>query len=266
MEKKTAAVSYFLALAVAFSSVGGIFLPGTYAKETPSWAAQGIGQDVVNLILVLPLLLASTFLARRGKKVFLFILGGLYFYCIYSYVLYAFCVHFNRLYFLYCASLGLSVYGLVFLGKELGGRTVPKWFDMKKNMAWPALYLLLTTVVFYFLWLSEDIPAVLSGIPPKSLAEVGLFTNPVHILDLSIVLPAMLTASLQLLRRKPFGYVFFPIVMTFCIVMGAAIGAMVVAMNGRGLTSDMTVAYVFAVIVMLDCGFLASYFKSMKVT
>jgi hypothetical protein len=264
MEKKTAALSYFLALTVALSSAGGAFLPETYAKETPSWATQGIGQDVVNLILVVPLLLASTFLAHRGKKAFLFVLGGLYFYCLYSYVLYAFCVHFNRLCFFYCAALGSSVYGLVFLGKELESKKTRKWFNMKRNMTLPALYLLFTALVFYFLWLSEDIPAVLSGIPSQSLAEVGLFTNPIHILDLSIALPAMAIASVQLLRKKPFGYVFFPIMMAFCIVMGAAIGGMTVAMDLKGIHSGLTVAYVFGVVVVLDTAFLVYFFKSLK--
>ena len=37
------------ALLVLLASASGIFLTSTYAGETPSWAIQGIGQDIVSL-------------------------------------------------------------------------------------------------------------------------------------------------------------------------------------------------------------------------
>ena len=257
-------LSYLLAAAMGVSSWGGVFLPRTYAKETSSWATQGMGQDVVNLIFVIPLLLVSAFFAARGRKVFSLILAGLFIYSIYSYVLYGFCVHFNRLFFFYCAALGLSVYGLILLSWELPADRVKYWFNPAAPTLLPSVFLLAMTSVFYFLWLGEDLPAVLSGIPPKSLAEAGLFTNPVHVLDLSIVLPAMIIASVHLWGKKPFGYVFFPVMMVFSIVMGIAILGMMVAMNLKGLGGDLAPAAFFALAILLSAGVLGNFFKTMR--
>jgi hypothetical protein len=58
-------------------------------------------------------------------------------------------------------------------------------------------------VIYYPPWLAEVVPALLSGSVPKSIADSGLIANPVHTLDLSIVLPAfMITAVSLYLRRQ----------------------------------------------------------------
>ncbi len=257
-------LSYSLAAVVAASSLGGLLLPEIYAKETPSWAAQAQGQDFVDLLFVTPLLIFSAFLAQKGKKFFLFLQGGILINLVYAYLQYGFFLHFNHFYFLYCAGLGLSVYALVLYGMEFQKARVEAWFNLKKSIKLPALYFLATTLAFYFLWLSEDIPGVISGIAPKTITEAGLITNPVHILDLSIVLPAMVIASLQLLRKKPSGYLFFPIMMSFSIVMSVAIGGMMVAMHLKGVNEDLTAAYVFGVFVILNSTVLGIFLRGMK--
>jgi hypothetical protein len=40
---------------------------------------------------------------------------------------------------------------------------------------------------------------------PESVAGAGLFTNPVHVIDRAIVLPAHVIAGVALLRRRPAG-------------------------------------------------------------
>ena len=41
-----------LSLLVLVTAVGGIFIDATYIRETTSYAAQGIGQDMVNFLIV----------------------------------------------------------------------------------------------------------------------------------------------------------------------------------------------------------------------
>jgi hypothetical protein len=47
---------------MGFASAGGIWLPFVYVQETASWAAQGKGQDIVNLAVVLPAMIATSIL------------------------------------------------------------------------------------------------------------------------------------------------------------------------------------------------------------
>lgn len=262
--RKIALLSILLALAMGISSWGGLFLTGTYSKETPAWAAQGMGQDAVNLIIVVPLLLASAYFAVKGRKIFLLMLAGIFIYSIYSYILYGFCVHFNRLFFAYCAALGFSFYGLALVAGELPGDKVKSWFDTSVPTMLPSVYCMALTGVFYLLWLSEDLPAVWSGTAPKSLSVAGLFTNPVHVLDLSIVLPAMFIASIQLWKKKAWGYLFFPAMMVFSIVMGLAIVGMMLAMNRLGVGGNPGPAGFFGLVILLSVGVLGNFLKTLK--
>jgi hypothetical protein len=260
--KMACLLSYGLAGTAAVASLGGAFSPATYAREAPAWAAEGVGQDAVNLVLIIPLLLVSAFMTRKGSKLFFFILGGVLVYFLYSYCVYAFCVHFNSFFFAYCASFGLSVYALLLLGTAVNAEEVKSWFDDGRSVMVPAIYFLGITGLFYALWLAEDIPAVVTGQPPKSLAASGLITNPVHVLDLSIVLPASLAASIALLRKRPVGYLLFPVMMIFSIVLAIAIAGMVVAMRVRGVSGDLAPAAVFGIVIIFSTLALASFLRS----
>ena len=59
------------ALLVLLASASGIFLTNTYARETTSWAVQGIGQDIVNLVAVVVLFIAAYFVNKGSVKAFL---------------------------------------------------------------------------------------------------------------------------------------------------------------------------------------------------
>jgi len=204
------------------------------------------------------------FSGPKGEEGVPFFLGGTLVYSVYTYLVYGFFMHFNRLYFLYCAGLGLSVYALILLGMEFRTAQVDSWFDQKKTTYIPAIYFLAITALFYFLWLSEDLPALISGILPKNLSEAGLVTNPIHILDLSIVLPAMAISSLQLFRKKAWGYLFFPIMMVFSVIMTVAIGGMMVAMKLKGVSSGLVMAYVFSLMALCNSAVLEWFLRSLK--
>jgi len=49
--KLGAELSLVLATALAVISLGGVALPGTYARETPAWAAQAVGQGWFDLMV-----------------------------------------------------------------------------------------------------------------------------------------------------------------------------------------------------------------------
>jgi len=56
-----------LAALVAAASAAGILVDRVYALEKPIWAAQGIGQDIVNLIVAVPVLVISAHLEGKGS-------------------------------------------------------------------------------------------------------------------------------------------------------------------------------------------------------
>ena len=108
-------LTILLAISLAVVSIAGAFFSGTYERDAVSMAAQGVGQDMVDLFLGVPLLLISFFYASRGNRIGSLIYGGILFYIMYSFIIYCFGVHFNQLFLLYCITLGLSLYGFILL-------------------------------------------------------------------------------------------------------------------------------------------------------
>ncbi len=253
-----------LALAVAAASLGGIVVPVTYAHETPTWAAQGVGQDWVNLLVVVPLLLRGAAGARRGSPALGLLLGGALTYTLYSYVLYAFCVHFNWLFLVYCAALGLSFFGLAALLASCLRGDPASWFDGREPAGLAGGLLVALAVAFALLWLAEVVPALRSGVPPASVAEVGTFTNPVHVLDLSLFLPAMLLAGLSLRRRRPLGLVLGPMLLAFGALMLLAILGMTVSMRARAASSGAPPVAFLLALLLLDVAALAALLRHVK--
>ena len=88
-------LTFLLAVSLAIVSIAGAFFPETYSRDSPSMGAQGAGQDLVDLIVVVPLLLASFHYTSRGSRTAFLIYGGTLFYIMYSFIIYCFGVNFN---------------------------------------------------------------------------------------------------------------------------------------------------------------------------
>src|SRR5262245_461030 len=142
------ALSIAAAFLMAVSSAAGICWPDVYARETPSWAAQGIGQDLVNLFIVAPALLACAYVAGRGSIRAWLVWLGLLFYVTYSYLLYAVFVHFNSLFLVYVAVLGLSFWAVGGVLSGVNRDLVARAFDRDRRYLPQVAYLAISGLLF----------------------------------------------------------------------------------------------------------------------
>ncbi len=254
-------ITYSLAFFVGISSALGLFFPGTYSREQLFYAAQGIGQDAINLILVVPILVACTFYALRGSRRALLWLGGPILYSLYSYILYAFTLHFNQLFLLYCTTLGLSFFAFIhwfFVAQtQVTQIKISQWTFLKSA----AMLQIVIVLFFALLWLSEIIPALIRAQVPQSITTNGLVTNPVFALNLSIVLPALIISAFHLLKKQTLGIVLTPALLGFAFLMSAAIASMVLSTKLFGLKSDFSVAAVMITLSIL-CAYIMQKFVS----
>jgi hypothetical protein len=227
-----------IAALVMVAAIAGIFVPAIYARETASWAAQGVGQDVVDLAIAGPALAIAALFALRGGRRARIVTAGLLLYTSYSFAIYAFAVHFNALFLVYCTVLGGSTFAFVAITRALCRDAPLTWFGESAPVRATVVTLLAIAGAFGALWLAQLVPALLRGSDPAGLAETGLIVNPVHVLDLALVLPAMIVAAMGLRRNQPLGIVLAPILLVFAVVMAIAIAGMVLAMYLRGLALD----------------------------
>jgi len=257
-------LSFSLAILVAVSAFVGLSSPGFYARETPNWQAQSEGQDMADLFLVTPALLLTAIGAYLKRKGALLAWAGVLVYLLYTFLIYCFAVHFNQLFLLYCFALGLSFYSLlwfIYTQMKEPGR-VSLFSAVPRRLT--SVYLFVLPVLFYFLWLSEIVPALVNKEVPLSVVQTGLPTNAVHVIDLAVVLPGIFISGIFLWKKKRIGYIMAPVLLTFFILMDLTIGGLVLVMKGKGVDAEMVLAGVMGGLALLSAVILAVYIRKMK--
>ena len=244
-------LSFPLAVLVVIASSAGLFWTATYSRETGYWATEGQGGDAVTLFLIVPIFLISTTLALRGSVAASLVwMGGLT-YILYNYTIYAVAVHFNNLFLVYCAALGFSFYALLGGLRLRSPSEIAKIYSQSAPLKTAACVLLLIALLFTFLWLREIIPALASNQPPKSVTDAGLLTSPVHVLDLSIVLPGCVVTAIMLLRRKSEAFILAPVLISFAVFMIAAVAGMFVAAGMHLVAAALAIAAAGLVLLLV---------------
>lgn len=251
-------LTVMLCIGVTATSLVGILSTDFYFRETLNWQAQSRGQDLIDLLVVMPVLLVSGLLAWRGNKPARWIWGGALLYLVYTFCLFCFDVHFNPLFLFYCFNLGLSFYGLLFFvffsHAGSGLWSVPD--VLRKIIAW---YFILVGVLFYTLWLLEVIPAMIDNQTPASLTEVGLPTNGVHVIDLSVFLPGLVITGILVWKKHGLGQLLAPVVLTFMILMNITIGGLMMYMQLKDLSADVGVIVIMFILAAFSVYLLVQF-------
>jgi hypothetical protein len=182
-------VEWNVALGVS-PSTAGVLVPGFLA------------QDAFILVVGLPMLLGSLWLARRGALIGLILWPGALFYVLYTYFLSLVSAPFNVLFLPLVALVALSAYTTVGLVASIDGEQVRQ----RLTGVVPARIVGGILVGLAVLTLAQDAGAALT----TSLAG-GVSVDPVahHVwlVDLAVEVPAVLFGGLLLWRRNTLGYV-----------------------------------------------------------
>jgi hypothetical protein len=222
--------SFLIAAPVTLASLLGLLTPWPYEQETENWSLQARGQDIGNLVAVI-VLVASAIRVRAGSSRASELWMGTLLYLLYAYIVYAFAVHFSRLFLVYVAVLGLVFYTLL-AGLSLKPREPAHRRRGPRLLA--AWVLIGTGTLFALLWLSELIPATVSGQAPASLETAGLIVNPIHVIDVAVVLPGMIAIGVLGLRGTGTGLMLTLPALVFSVLMGSSIIAAMVLILAAG--------------------------------
>lgn len=237
---------------MAVASAGGIFLRKTYAQETASWAAQAVGQDMANLFVVAPAMITALYLASRGSLRAVLVSLGLLIYVVYSYILYSLFVHYGPWFPVYVAVLGLSAYGLFGCVLNTNVDEIARVLGKNDKTNLASVLLLAFGLLFAARWLSVLVESIIAGTTPEAVTEVGAFVNPVHVLDLALLLPGMIATGLAVRKKKRLGLLFAAPFLTFAAVMGIAILCMFFAQQARGVPVSPPAIVIMTAIVLLS--------------
>ncbi|HJT86482.1 MAG TPA: hypothetical protein VJ732_01475 [Bryobacteraceae bacterium] len=249
-----------LCIVLAITGLGA-FWPDLYVREKPVSAAGGVASDLIDLFLVVPVLVVSTILARRGSLGALLIWTGTLGFLSYNFLIYTFAVRFNAMFPAYCAVLGLSFYGLMAVREFLSPGDAARAWSPGAPRRSMALVFLVVAVTAAAGELKEIVSAIHSGQAPPSVIETGQFTNPIHVLDLCFLLPALVIAAVLLLRRKEKGFVLAPVLSVVLILISLEVTTIVLLLVRQGLAADFSPALSFVAVGVLVTVLLAWYFR-----
>ena len=194
------ASSLIIALLMAITSVAGL-LSGPSLYPTEEMLLFNLPTDLFTLVIGLPILLGSMWMARRSQLLGLLCWPGILLYVLYIYVAYAISVPFNILFLAYVALVALSAYTTIGLVASINAEAVRQRLAgfVPERLAGGILFGL--AILVSLMNLAQIITALTSPAPDYRLAY------PVWIADFAVVAPACLIGGLLLWQRKAPGYV-----------------------------------------------------------
>jgi hypothetical protein len=194
--------SIVVAVLMTIASLAGLVdwnrtYPGVDAALLPLF----VGQDALNLVVGLPILFGSMWLARRGALIGLLLWPGALFYVLYDYGYYVLGAPFNAFFLLYIALMTLSAYAMIGIVVSIDSAVVHARLAERVPARLVGGFIAGLAVLFTALWSAISVSAFASG------AQLDLVPRVVTIMDLTIQLPALFIGGVLLMRRHALGYV-----------------------------------------------------------
>jgi hypothetical protein len=195
------ALSGLVAVSLAVSSVAGLLVGqrGLYGSD-PATLPAFLGQDAISLVVGLPLLLGSLWLARRGSLRGLLLWMGALFYAAYSYTFYVLGAPFGPLFPAHVAIVAASLYALICLLVSIDAGAARARFSDRAPTRLIGGFLVAMALLFAQKWVAAIVATLAGGATP------GMVERDVWALDLTVLLPAMAAGGVLLWRRRPWGY------------------------------------------------------------
>jgi hypothetical protein len=194
------ASSLIIALLVAIASVAGL-LYGTTLYPTEEMLLLKLPTDLFTLVVGLPLLLGSMWLARRGKLLGLLCWPGVLLYVLYIYVSYTIGVPFSVLFLVSVLLVPMSAYTLVGLVACIDAEAMHQQLAGAVPGRVAGGILVVLAILFSLMNLAGIVTALSSPTPDY------LLDFPVWISDFAVVAPAWLIGGWLLWQRRALGYV-----------------------------------------------------------
>jgi hypothetical protein len=182
-------------LLAALSLAGLLFQDTVYVTE--ELRRSFVANDVVNLVLGMPILLGSLWLARRGRLIGLLFWPGALFFVIYNAIAYVYALPAGWSLLIYLVLLALAVYTLIGLMASIDADAVQERLAGKAPERLAGGVLLGLGVLF----LLRGIGVIVAAEQPLPHTELAVL-----VADF-LTIPAWIIGGALLWRRQPLGYV-----------------------------------------------------------
>ncbi|GEO07105.1 hypothetical protein AAE02nite_47690 [Adhaeribacter aerolatus] len=225
------------------AAAGGLGWPDLY-QDKALFKLAWLGNDIVTLAVVVPLLLLTLFFARQGSQRAQLLWMGLLGYMFYNYAFYLFGAAFNAFFLLYVALFSLSGYALILGLSALDVRGLGKQFRPETPRKWLSGYLLFISLPLGIFEITQCLGFVFTGNLPQAPSLI-------FALDLAIVVPNTALAAILLWKQHPWGYVLGAIMLVKAFTYGLVLTVTTTFIAFSGLSTGWDPLMPFYVFVMV---------------
>ncbi len=222
---------------------------GLYYWDTVSSAAQMQANDLVMVVLGLPLLALSYWLTLRGSLRGRLLLTGTLGFILYTYITMSVGAAYNAFFLVYVAIFSLSLFAFVLMMMSFDLEALPAHFSEKLPRRAIAGLLFFAAAFLLVAWLGRIAPTVLQGQRPLLDNTTTMF---IQAMDLALIVPLCAVAGVLLLRHSPWGYLLASVGMMKFLTMGIAVSLMGLNMARRGVSVSAAELVVFPVITLVN--------------
>jgi hypothetical protein len=234
---------------------------GLYYWDTLSSAAQMQANDLVTLLLGLPLLAVSFWQALRGSLRGRLVLAGTLAFILYTYITMCFGAAYNVLFLVYVALFSLSLFALVLVMLSFDLAALPARFSEKLPRGWIAGLLCFAAAFLSLAWLGRIAATFAPGAIPALENTTSLF---IQVMDLGIIVPICVLSAILLLRRRPWGYLLASVGMLKFLTLGTAVSVMGLNMLRLGLPVSAVELGVFPAMALTNLVMTIMLLKSIR--
>jgi hypothetical protein len=234
---------------------------GLYFYDTVSSTAQMQGNDLITLIVGLPLLAVSAWMAFRDSLRGRLLLTGTLGFILYTYMSMATLTSFNALFVVYIALFTFSMYAFILSMMSFDLNDLPNHFSDKLPRGWIAGLMFVITGFFALAWLGRIFAASQPGVVP---ALENTTTMVIQFMDLGLIAPAAVLSGILILRRSAWGYLLASVMLTKGATLGLAVSTMAINMARQGVPDSLAIMIPFLVITAATVVMTVIMLKNVK--
>ncbi len=222
---------------------------GLYYWDTVNSAAQMQANDLVTLLLGLPLLAVSLWLTRRGSLRGRLLLTGTLGFILYTYVTMCFGAAYNKLFLVYVALFSASLFAFILSMMSFELKTLPAHFAEKLPRRWIAGLLFFVAAFLALAWLGRIAATWAPNVIPTLENVTSMF---IQAMDLGVVVPLCVLSGVLLLRANAWGYLLASVSLLKFLTMGAAVSLMALNLARVGAAPGIIELGVFPAIALAN--------------
>jgi hypothetical protein len=235
---------------------------GLYKNDSVSGAEQEIAQDIVTLVLGIPILLLSLFHVGRGSMRGRFLLAGTLGYFLYTYASYSFLSTYNSFFLIYVLLMSASFFAFLLTLMSFDLQTLKSYFQAKTPVKFIGGLLIFISVAVLLMWLSRILPSLVTEKFPYGLDHYT--TLVIQSLDIGFIVPGGIVAGILLIKRKAFGYLLAPVFVIKAVTLLTAITMMSIKMRVAGIETSMMEVGLFTFFNLLSFYGIILILKNIK--